>query len=130
MSIYLKLSVLAVSTALLAVVLRKSNPDFAMLASLCGCCGAALLAVELAKPVIEFGKNLFAATKMDNTLLSPLLKTVGISLLTQLSGAVCADAGESALAKIVELGGAVLCLCVAIPLMQDVLALVTDLVGG
>ncbi|MBQ9374162.1 MAG: stage III sporulation protein AD, partial [Oscillospiraceae bacterium] len=46
---------------------------------------------------------------------------------TQTASAVCQDAGQSALAKLLELGGGLLCLVAALPLLEAVLDLLEDL---
>ena len=51
-------------------------------------------------------------------------------ILTQLASTVCADAGENAVAKTVELCGGALAVCVALPLMEAVLELLQTMGGG
>lgn len=130
MSTYLKVAVIAVTAALAAVTVKKTNPDFGMLVGICGCGAAAFLILELARPVIDFSADLVSVASMEDSLLSPLLKTVGVGLLTQISSAVCTDAGEAALAKLAELGGSILCVCVSLPLMSEVLKLIQEMIGG
>ena len=50
-----------------------------------------------------------------------------MTLLTEITASVCADAGQSALAKLVELGGGILCVAVSLPLLQALLALIEEL---
>ena len=50
-----------------------------------------------------------------------------IGILTQITASVCADAGQTALSKLVELGGGLLALCAAGPLLRAMLALVEEL---
>lgn len=130
MSTYLKISVAAVCAAILAVFLRKTSGDYAVLTGVAGCCLCACLVVSLAQPVVSFATDLFSNTGLKQPLFKPLLKTVGIGLLTQVTSAVCTDAGESALAKMAELGGCVMCICVSMPLMEAVLQIIQDMTGG
>ena len=129
MNPYLKLSVGALSAALAAVTLRRQNADLAMLLGILGCCLGALLLLELLEPVLDYVKKLYSRVGLEDSLLSPLLKSVGIALLSQLGAAVCADSGQSALARVIELGGAVLCLSLSLPLFQAVFALIEQLSG-
>ena len=69
-------------------------------------------------------------TDAIEALLSPLLKCVGVALLSQLASAICLDAGQGALAKTVELGGAVLALTLSLPLISAVLSLLEQLSSG
>ncbi len=129
MNTYLKLSVGAVCAALAAVTIRRQNADLAMLLGILGCCLGALLILELLEPVLEFLKKLSLQIGLEDRLLLPLLKAVGIALLSQLAAAVCADAGQTAIANVIELGGAALCLLLCLPLFQAVLTLIEELAG-
>jgi stage III sporulation protein AD len=57
-----------------------------------------------------------------------VMKVLGIAYLTELAAGICRDTGEQALAQRVELGGKVLILLLAIPVLNAVLALVLRLV--
>ena len=130
MNTYLKLSVAAITTALAALTLRRQTPDLAMLLGVFGCCVSAVAALSLLQPVLDFVQLLYEKTGLEQTLLTPLLKTAGVGILTQIAAAICADAGQSALAKLVELGGTVLCISVGLPLLSALLKLIQQLAGA
>ena len=67
---------------------------------------------------------------LEPALLQPLLRTVGIGLLTQLTASVCADAGESTVARLIELCGSVLGIYTALPLLEAVLSLLRTMLEG
>ena len=48
----------------------------------------------------------------------PLLKTVAISLISRIGGALCRDAGEGAMAGLVEMAGAFAAILVSLPLFR------------
>lgn len=121
-----KLFVLASAAAILALVLRKQSPELALLVSAAGCAAAMVWILQWFTPVLELGRSLCEKAGLDRRLADPLWKTAGIGLMTQAVAAVCADAGQSALAKLVELGGGILCLVLSLPLLEAVL----DLIGA
>ena len=92
--------------------------------------GALLAAAELIAPVLSFLGTLQKLAGLDDAVMAPLLKTVGIGLLTQAACAVCQDAGQSSLAKTVELCGTFLAVYVSLPLAEAVLELLRKLIGG
>ena len=67
------------------------------------------------------------AAGLSPAVLAPVLKTVGIAILTHISAEVCRDAKESGIAAFVETAGAAVALCVALPLLRAVLDTVTGL---
>ena len=72
-------------------------------------------------------KQLGEAAGLSPAVLAPVLKTVGIAILTHISAEVCRDAKESGIAAFVETAGAAVALCVALPLLRAVLDTVTGL---
>lgn len=125
----IRLSVLALAAAISALVLRKYHPEYALLVAVLGCVLGAVLLLTLASPLFSLIRKLAALTEKQDELLAPLLKCVGIGLMTQITSALCLDAGEAALAKITELGGSLLCILAALPLLEEVLELIRTLVG-
>ena len=123
----LKLFALGLVTALLALVINKQAPELALALTLCACATGIGLILSWVEPILELAKTLAHRAELDPELTGPLLRCLGLALLTEISAAVCADAGQSALAKLVELGGGVLCLAVSLPLLRAMLALVEAL---
>ena len=87
-----------------------------------------LLAVGQAlEEVIGFLAELGERSGISPELLVPLYKAVGIALVVRVGGSLCRDAGESALASVVETAGAVCALVVSLPLLRAVVSLLLEL---
>ena len=124
----LQLAALATLTALLAAALR--GKEYGLLLSLAACVAAAVLLVEVLRPLLAFARELAEQTGLASALTAPLWKVLGITLICRLGAAVCADAGQKALGELVQRGGELLALCAALPLMRAVLELLERLMGG
>lgn len=123
----LKLTALALTAAMLALVVKKQSPELSLTLILCACALGAGLLFNGFRPVLELARSLAKRAELDRDLTAPLWKSLGLGLLTEVSAAICTDAGQNALAKIVELGGGLLCIAVSLPLLQAVLALIEEL---
>ena len=123
----IKLFALALAAAFLALVVKKQSPELALALSLFACAAGAGILLEGLRPVLGLAESLAEKAELDRAMLKPLWRCLGLGLLTELSASVCADAGQAALSKLVELGGSVLCLAVSLPLLQAVLALIEAL---
>mgnify|MGYP002856212921 CR=1 FL=1 len=130
MDTVMKLAVLALLCAALALFLKKYHGVYGIAMSIGGCCVLGLAVLQLLTPILSFLRELASAASVDSTLLDPLLKSLGIGLLTQYASAACADAGESTLGKLVESGGVLLILGLALPLMTRLLSLIRTMSGG
>lgn len=122
-----RIAVLCVVGALLAVTVKRGSPEQALLLVL-GC--VVLVLLSLAEPLRElmaFFAELGERSGVAAELFVPLYKTIGIALTVRLGGEVCRDAGEAALAAVMETAGAVCALLVSLPLLRAVLSMLLEL---
>ncbi len=104
--------------ALLAVLLKKTSPDMALLLALAVCLGVLAALTKGLEEVVAFLRELLEWGGLSAELFVPLLKTVGIALISRTGGALCRDAGEGAMAGLVEMAGAFAAILVALPLFR------------
>ena len=57
-------------------------------------------------------------SRLPVELFTPLIKTVGIALLSRTGSDLCRDAGEGAIASVLETAGAVAAIAVSLPLFR------------
>ena len=129
MEILLKVSALCVTGAALALVVRQGSPVMGLLLTLCVTVSVGLF---LARPVAElfdFFRELGERSGLSTALLAPLYKTAGIALVVRTGGALCRDAGESALAGAVESAGTLCAALTALPLLREVMTMLLRLMS-
>ncbi len=126
----LQVTVFGVLTVILTTLLKKHNGELALLLTLAGCVILAIVVIKTAKPVVSFLTTLRQTAGIERELMTPLLKTVAIGLLTQVGGTVCADAGETSIARLIELCGSILAVYVSLPLLEAVLQMLETMGGG
>lgn len=126
----LQATVIGIVTVLLTAMLRRNSQELGLLLTLAACVMIGLLLVQLAEPVVEFLSKLRNIAGLDKTLAEPIVKTIGIGLITQIGATVCADAGENAIARLLEICGGILALYVSLPLLEAVLTLIDTMSGG
>ena len=126
----LQITAVSVLAALLGLLLKKGSPELAMLLTLAAVTAAFLCLTGLLEELMDFLEELSAATGVDGELLAPLYKTIGIALVVKVGGSLCRDAGESALASVIETAGTVCALLVAVPLFRTVLRTLLELMNG
>lgn len=118
---------LCVVGALLALVLKKGSPELALLLALAAVAAVLLFLAGALGGLLDFLREIGAASGLSEDLFIPLYKTAGIALVVKAGGSLCHDAGESALASAVETAGTVCALLVSLPLLRAVLALLLEL---
>ena len=122
-----EIAALAVAAALCALVVKREAGGAALVLGLAA--GAVILGQVLgaAEAVRALVDELGERAGLSPAVLDPVIKTVGIAILTRISSEVCRDAGESGIAAAVQTAGAVLALWIALPLLRAVLDTVTSL---
>lgn len=127
MELLLKIAAGAVSAALCAVVLRKNGPEFAVLIMLTvGIWVLSMAAGALSQVVISLAR-LARVAQLDTTLVEPVIKVVGLSVITRVAGEMCRAAGEGGIAAFVEVAGTFLALAAALPLVNGVVEMIAGL---
>ncbi len=128
------LSVLAlVAFALVAVVclvvLRPLRPELAVLLSVAAAALIFLALLPRIAQVVSLVTDLAARGGVEPAYLAAVLRIIGVAYVAEFGAQVARDAGEGAIAAKVELGGKVLILLLAVPILLGILSLVTKLLG-
>lgn len=126
----LQISILGIIASIFALVIRKNNSELAVLLAICACIAILLFLLKILKPIMDFVEELAGFTGLNDDLIDPVLKSVAVGLLSQLSGCICADAGQNSVAKMIDLVGCVLSLYIALPLFRGILELFRQLGGA
>lgn len=125
-----RIAAIGVIAAVFCTLIREQNKSLASILSLISCIGILAAGLYFIDPVMDIIVQLETLSNLDKKTIAPLIKVVGIGIVTQLASDICQDAGESALGKSVELSGSFLALYASLPLLSMVLQLITDLLGG
>ena len=123
-----KAAIVGILTVIFSGTLQKK--ELMVVLSLGACAVIALMLLDVLRPILDFLKTLRNMSGVDKALMEPMLKAIGIGLLTNISANVCADAGHSSITKLIELCGAMLAIYVSLPLLEMVLQTVQRLGGG
>lgn len=122
------MAILCIVGAVLGLMIKKNTPEMALLLSV-AVGGIILLSLlQEAGEIWNFLWDLTERTGVPQAVFSPLMKTVGIAIVTKIGSDLCRDAGESAMASLVETAGAICAILAALPLLQSVIELVEEMI--
>lgn len=127
MDIYLKATGCALIALILSLILSKENKDMSILLSVLVCTIIALVAISYLSPVVDLFQRLQTTAKLDPSFMSILLKSVGIGLLSEITGLICSDAGNAAMGKMVQFLAGIVILWMSIPLFNNILELIEEI---
>ena len=124
---FYKIAALAVSAALLALVIRRVRPELGMTLTLAAGALILLLALPTLTRLVGGLSALARTGGVSDQYTAQLLKVAGVSLLMDFAAQTCRDAGEEGLAMKAELAGRVMLLSLALPSMQTLLTQILSL---
>ena len=126
----MKAAVGALITAMLCIILQRQGKEYALVLVLAVSVMGACLALTYIKPVISFLEQLCDLGGLDGEILKILLKAVGVGLIGEISGTICADSGNASLGKMLQLLSAAVILWLSLPILQQVMDLIGDVLEG
>ena len=114
-----QLAALTFTAAVLCLTLKKDQPAFAFLVSVCAAAGVLAAVLHQAQPVLDWLDTWDGY--FQGAGLGCLVRVLGIALAAQFAADTCREAGMAAAATAAELGGRILALLQALPLLQELL---------
>ncbi|MDR0975728.1 MAG: stage III sporulation protein AD [Christensenellaceae bacterium] len=127
MEVVYKIIGVGIITAVSAITLRQTKPELALILSIVGGIVIFLLSVRGLSSVFSSITSLTERTGLDQKVFEALLKIVGVGYLTEIASGVCADSGSSSLANYVSLGGKIIILVLAMPIINNLVNLIISI---
>ena len=123
----LKIAALALCAVLLIVIVKNFKPELGVLTA--AACSLLILyfLIDSLKYAFAYIANLYDGLETGKTYFPIIIKVLAIAYITEFTAQLCKDAGESAIASKVELGGKIIIFCVAIPVFTSILNLVEQM---
>lgn len=112
---------------IVCLTIRPHSKELATLLVIAVCVMTLFVAVCFLEPVIGLIRDLQDAAQLNDELLQIVLKAIGVGLIGEFVSQICADSGNSAMGKAAELLTAAVVLWLAIPMLQQLLQLVTGI---
>ena len=128
MELIVKAAALAMTAALIGIVLRRTNPELSLLLSICTVVLIMGAALGFAKSFTELAQTVQRIFGVSETLIKPVLKCVAVAIITKMTSDLCKDSSQAAAASAVELAGTVCALCIIMPLLMSVLTAIGGMI--
>lgn len=109
---------------IIIIILKQYKPEYAIYASIISGVIILMLVMDKLTNIIHLLTNLQNQANINNQFLVILLKITGIAFLTEYASSICKDAGETAVATKIDIGGKVIIIAISIPIIQALLELI------
>lgn len=112
---------------IIIIILRQYKPEFTIYVSLIAGVIIFFLVANSLTGIINILQDFANKASINSQFLGILLKITGIALLTEFAVSVCKDAGETAIASKVDLGGKVIIISISIPIISALIETITKI---
>lgn len=109
---------------IIIIILRQYKPEFVIYVSLMAGAIILFIVIDKVSGIIQLLTNLSKKSGMNTEFLVILLKITGISMLTEFAVSICKDAGETAVASKIDLGGKIIIISISIPIITALVELI------
>ena len=124
---YLKMTAGAIISVILGLVLAKREKDVSIVLACAACCMVMTGVINYIRPVIDFFQRV---RSLSNDILTLLLKSAGIGIMAEIVCLLCADSGNAALGKTIQILATSVILWLCIPVLNELISLVDTILGA
>lgn len=113
----MQITAIGLTTALLVIIVKQQRPDIAMIISLAAGAILFILVMGNLRTIASSVENMAQRANLDSIYLTTILKVIGIAYVAEFGSQICKDSGEGAIASKIELGGKILVMVLALPIL-------------
>lgn len=129
MEMFLKACGAVLMTVILILVIGNQSKDLSAVLLMAACSMIILVALTYLEPVFSLIARLEQLGGLNGSMVRIVVKAAGVGMISEISGAICADAGNGSLGKAIQLLGSVVIMWLSIPLFTFLLDLLQKILG-
>jgi stage III sporulation protein AD len=112
----------------LALIVKEQKPNFAFLLVVFVGCTIFLFLVDQIYEIIHMLERIAVNAKVNMMYVETILKIIGIAYIAEFGAQITKDAGQGAVASKIELGGKILILAMAIPILTVIIETIISII--
>ncbi len=118
---------IALVTCVACLIVKPVRPDFAVFLSIVGGIIIIFYLLSYISSIFDIFDNIFQISGINGSLYSVIFKIIGVGYLTEFTASICTDSGNSSLGDKVLLGGKIIILVMALPIVTSILDIVMEI---
>lgn len=126
---FLQAAAAVLLAVILGLVLAKQGKDWTLLLTAAVSCMVLAIAANYLQPILDFVRELQTLSGLNGSMLTVVMKAVGIGLVAEIASLICQDAGNAALGKGIQILATIAVLWLSLPLMRSLLDIVQTILG-
>ena len=127
MEVILKIVAVGFITCIATLVVKPIRSDFSIMIGIAGGLIILILIVNYFTGVLSSIKDIFGVTGINSGLYVILLKIIGVGYLIEFSAGICSETGNPVLGDKILLGGKIVIMVMALPIITNILQIIQTL---
>lgn len=118
---------IALITVVATLIVKPVRPDFAVFISVVGGVIILFMLAGYLTDIFDVFNQIFNYTNVNSSLYKIIFKIIGVGYLVEFTASLCSDTGNNSLGDKVLLGGKIIILVMALPIVTSILEIVMEL---
>ena len=127
MDIILKIIAVGLITCVATLIVKPIRSDFSIIIAIVGGLIILFMIVNYLSTVFDSLKNIINFTGLNSDLYTLLLKIIGVGYLVEFTASICSDTGNSSLGDKILLGGKIIIMVMAMPIILSIPDIIMEL---
>ncbi|MBO5394389.1 MAG: hypothetical protein J6A28_00595 [Clostridia bacterium] len=127
MDIILKIVAVGFITCIATMIIKPIRADFSIFIAIAGGLIIIFMIVNYLTVIFATFKHLINITGVSSGIYSLLIKIIGVGYLIEFTAGICNESGNSSLGDKVLLGGKIVILTLALPIVLSILDIIMEL---
>mgnify|MGYP002521442552 CR=1 FL=1 len=115
------------ATAVTALIVKQVKPEIAIIVGVAGGVIMLLMLVDSVTSILSVFSSLTQKSGLSTGIFAAVLKIIGVGYITEFSANLCVDAGSTSIANKILLAGKILILVSAIPIVTNLIDIISGL---
>lgn len=129
MMLIFKIIGIGITGAALSLLIKQYKPELAISIPILTVAVIVMICVPYLRAVISAFEDIANRSGIEMAHMKIVIKIIGIAYVCQFASDICTDAGERAIASKIELGGRIAIITVSMPIMYNLLELISDIIS-
>ncbi len=125
-----KIFAIAITGTVLYIFVKQHKPELATAVQTATVLIIFIFVLSHAGGIISEIRNIVESYSLKTEFISPMIKALGIAVITQITADLCKDNGNSSASVKVEFAGRILIIAMMLPMLKAVADFAIDLIGG
>lgn len=110
------------------MIIKEQKPNFSFLLIVFTGCTIFLFLVDQIYAIIEMLRRIAVNAQINLVYVETILKIIGIAYIAEFASQITKDAGQGTIASKIELGGKIVILAMAVPILTALIEMILNMI--